>query len=128
MFVEIVAKDNIHPDIWHNDKIGQTFEVVEVKNDAIPPRYIVKYNHPSGRADTAAVVFSCAKEIKEIMNEQTLTPTMKMRLVEIENNTDIPCAITREYGTSYFKFQQYWAKKDGTGEWRDVPIEYNPQE
>jgi hypothetical protein len=46
--VKIIAKDDYHPNIWHNQFIGQSFELIKAHNDLIPKRYEVKYNHPSG--------------------------------------------------------------------------------
>ena len=63
LFIKIIAEDIYHPDIWHNDKVGQTFEVIQMWEDLIPPRHEVRYAHPGGTSKTAYVSFNCAELI-----------------------------------------------------------------
>jgi len=56
-------------------------------------------------------------------------PTMMLRWIETEQNTDTPTATTITWNDkNHYKLQQYCKLSDGTGQWRDVSIEYRPHQ
>lgn len=59
-------------------------------------------------------------------NGKQSVPTMKLRWIEAEENDikKMPLVKVYEYVTYFYKLQQYWQNNDGTGEWRDIEVEY----
>lgn len=53
-------------------------------------------------------------------------PTMRLRWVEADEDyaQNKPAVRVKKYVTYYYKLQQYWQNSDGSGEWRDIDIEY----